>query len=224
MPTEAIHVLGYLDMRVDEGPPRSALKCFKASLVFFEQVTGVEEKDKVSIKPLVVNGYKEVLLRAAQGRLLPPSTPLLKLLWSMERSELGVLRFDDHHGFHPHQLVLDGRGLTAAAGLRPLFISRSSWVGGRYWMDAGLELMNKFMNFELDYLLPSPSSDGFGHRPKPLVHDDASILSKSIFRRLRDPSLPVSLLLQPRVAEACWTERGARSFIPTAQGPLQTRA
>ena len=68
MPTEAIHVLDYLDMRVAEGALRSALKCFKASLAFFEQVTGVEEKDKVSIKPLVVNSYKEVLLRASQGR------------------------------------------------------------------------------------------------------------------------------------------------------------
>ena len=64
---EAIHVLDYLDMRVAEGALLSALKCFKASLAFFEQVTGVEEKDKVSIKPLVVNSYKEVLLRASQG-------------------------------------------------------------------------------------------------------------------------------------------------------------
>ena len=56
----------YLDTRLAEGAPRSALKCFKVSLAFFEQATGVEEKDKLSTKPLVVNGYKEVLLRAAQ--------------------------------------------------------------------------------------------------------------------------------------------------------------
>ena len=31
----------------------------------------------MSIKPLVLNGYKEVLLRAAQGRHPPPSTPPL---------------------------------------------------------------------------------------------------------------------------------------------------
>ena len=101
--------------------------------------------------------------------------------------------------------------------LRPLFISRSSWVGERSWMDTGLELMNKFMISERDYLLPSPSSDGFGYRPKPLIHDDdASILSKTIFRRLRDPSPPASLLLHTRVAKAFWTEHDGRSFIPTA--------
>ena len=71
MPTEAIHVLGYLDMRVAEGAPRSALKCFKAWLAFCEQATGVEEKDKVSIKPWVVNRFQEVLLRASQGRPFP---------------------------------------------------------------------------------------------------------------------------------------------------------
>ena len=106
---------------------------------------------------------KEVLLRAAQGR---PSRqaprPLLKLLWSMERFILseaalpflrvhtwwkclqswGVLRFDDHHGFHLHQFVLDGRRFGGdfaqdqddgvegkEVSLRPFFISRSSWVG-----------------------------------------------------------------------------------------------
>ena len=83
-------------------------------------------------------------------------------------------------------------------------------------MDTGLELMNKFMNFERDYLFPSPCSDGFGYRPKLLIHDDASILSKTIFRQLRDASPSASLLLHPRVAEAYWTEHGGRSFIPTA--------
>ena len=39
-------------------------------------------------------------------------------------------------------------------------------------MDAGLELMNKFMNFEHDYLLPSPSSDGFGYRCLHSLTDD----------------------------------------------------
>ena len=83
-------------------------------------------------------------------------------------------------------------------------------------MDIGLELMNKCMNFECGYVLPSPSSDGFGYRPKPLIHDDASILPKTIFRQLRDPFFPTSLLPHPRVAEAYWTEHGGRSFIPTA--------
>ena len=91
-------------------------------------------------------------------------------------------------------------------------------------MDTGLELMNKFMNFERDCLLPSPSSDGFGYRPKPLIHDDASILSKTLFRRLRDPSPPTSLLMHPLpVAETCWTEHGGRSFIPTAGASMGLR-
>ena len=146
MPTEAFHVLDYLDMRVAEGAPR------------------VEEKDKVSIKPLVVNSCKEVLLRASQGRRNRQAPrPFYKLLWSMERFILNeasppflrvfawwkclqswvVLRFDDHHGFRLHQLVLDGRCLTSTlhgtkttaegkeVSLRPLLISRSSWVGER---------------------------------------------------------------------------------------------
>ena len=82
MPTEAIRVLDYLDMRVAGGAPRSALKCFKASLAFFEQITGVEVKDKESIKPLVVNGCREVLLRGHLHQKTPRS--LLKLLWSTE--------------------------------------------------------------------------------------------------------------------------------------------
>ena len=149
---------------VAEGAPRSELKCFKASLAFFR--AGNEEKDKVSIKQLVVNSFEEVLLRASQGRPFFPTGTTLQS-W-------GVVRFDDHHGFHPRQLVLDGRGLTATlhrtkttgegkeGSLRPLCISRSSWVGGRSWVETGLELMNKFMNFVRDHLWPSPSSDGFG--------------------------------------------------------------
>ena len=63
----------------------------------------------------------------------------------------------------------------------PLHLSQL--VGRR--AHAGLELVNKFMNFERDYLLPSRSSDGFGYRPKPphsrrrlhLLKDDLSATS-----------------------------------------------
>ena len=78
MPTEAFHVLDYLDMRVAEGAPRSTLSCSKASFAFFEHLTGVEDKDKVSVKSLVVNGHKEVLLRAAQGGPPTGTTPPLE--------------------------------------------------------------------------------------------------------------------------------------------------
>ena len=88
-------------------------------------------------------------------------------------------------------------------------------------MDTRLELMNKFMKISSGTTsCPHLPPTVLAISPKPLIHDDASILSKTNFRQLRDPSPPASPLLHPRVAEAYWTEHGGRSFIPTARASV----
>ena len=94
----------------------------------------------------------------------------------------GTLRFSDHRGLRPADVMLDSEGLVArltrsktigsdrAITMRLVVISKGAFVQSPSWMVTSWQLLTQEAAFDRDFLLPSPT-DGFrGCRHKELKY------------------------------------------------------
>ena len=137
--TEAEHLLGYFDLKVEEGLARTTLSSLLASLCFLEEAGEVEKQDRLCESPALANAVKELGRAAAEeaakkdaeSKGQAPQLPLV-LLVDLERVVLdprrttfqrafaafrllrhwGSLRWDDTQGLPPSSLEWRARGVT----------------------------------------------------------------------------------------------------------------
>ncbi len=105
------------------------------------------------------------------------------LAWYMLTAAWGTLRFDDHRGWPSGQLVEDdggwdiGLGRTKTTGrgkkveVRPLTVSKSSWLKCANWFKTGYQLLQAEAPFPRDYLLPVPGSS-VTFKPRELRYEE----------------------------------------------------
>ena len=211
----------YLQVRYSEPCVRGSLKLVHSSYIFLQEVAGVE--DKLTDSAMYAVSLKELMSQASPGR--PPRqaprfpTILLAafeetvcsadkpvfvrvLSWWLLVQSWGTLRFDDHRGLMPRDVIVSATGLQARLtrskvsgsdkhlNFRTVIIHSSAYVQCKGWLTVGWDLLLRGAPHERDYLLPAPSNNFPGFKTKELKYSTAfavqtHIISTACFRGLR---------------------------------------
>ena len=106
---------------------------------------------------------------------------------------LGTLRFDDHRGLLPRDVILSEMGLQARLtrskvsgsdkhlNFRAVIIHSSAFVHRKDWLAVGWGLLLKEAPHERDCLLPAPSNNFRGFKTKELKYPTASAVQTHYF-------------------------------------------
>ena len=187
----------YLQVRYSEPCVRGALKLVHSSYIFLQEVAGIEDKltdsamYAVSLKELLSQAspgrpprqaprFPTILLAAFEEMVLSVDKPVFVrvLSWWLLVQSWGTLRFDDHRGLLPRDVILSEMGLQAKLtrskvsgsdkhlNFRAVIIHSSAYVHRKYWLAVGWGLLLKEAPYERDYLLPAPSNNFRGFKPR----------------------------------------------------------
>ena len=132
--TCAEHVVEYLQVRLSEPTCRGGIKGAHQAMCFFEEVSGIAEPDRWTSAAVYLLAKKEILASALPGGV-PRQAPLFPTVMLSSLEELvmdasvftyfringwwillqswGTLRFSDHRGIAPAQVMVDEQGFTA---------------------------------------------------------------------------------------------------------------
>ena len=110
---------------------------------------------------------------------------------------------------------------------RPVYVEYISYVYRADWLLTGYRLQQEFGDYPRDYLLPTPTANGFGYIAKPLGYVDVAAISHRVMSELVVPSdviagdaVPMNTpLLHQELARSYWREHSWRAFLPSAAGP-----
>ena len=236
-----------LQVRYSEPCVWGALKLVHSSYIFLQEVAGIE--DKLTDSAMYAVSLKELLSLASPGRppRQAPRFPTILLAafedmvqsadkpvfvrvfsWWLLVQSWGTLRFDDHRGLLPRDVILTEMGLQAKLtrskvsgsdkhlNFRAVIIHSSAYVQRKDWLAVGWDLLLKEAPYERDYLLPAPSNNFRGFKTKELKYQTAfavqtHIISTACYRGLR-------------VFEAStghyYTPHSGRNFMPSAASVL----
>ena len=117
--------------------------------------------------------FTVVILGALEGNVASLDTPIFwrVLSWWMLLQSWATLRFDDHRGMVPSDLVVSENGLVGRLtrskvsgpdkklNYRLLIVHSSAYVQHKDWLVSGWELLKKEAPYSRDYLLPAPSNN-----------------------------------------------------------------
>ena len=180
----------YMQIRLSEPCVRGALKLTHSAFVFMQEVAGLTEKltedalYMVTKKELPVAAlpgrpprqaprYPTILLAALEETVTSPEAPKYWriMAWWLLLQSWGTLRFDDHRGILPGDVVVDCKGLSAKLtrslfsgpdkrwNFRLVIVVPDAYVHQKQWLCTGWNLLLESAPFERDYLLPSPTSN-----------------------------------------------------------------
>ena len=231
----------YLQVRYSEPCVRGSLKLVHSSYIFLQEVAGVEVKltdsamYAVSLKELMSRAspgsqprqaprFTTILLAAFEETVLSADKPVFVLLVQ----SWGTLRFDDHRGLLPRDVILSATGLQARLtrskvsgsdkhlNFRTVIIHSSAYVQCKDWLAVGWDLLLKGAPHERDYLLPAPSNNFRGFKTKELKYPTAfavqtHILSTACYRGLR--------VFEGSTGHY-YTPHSGRNFMPSAAAVL----
>ena len=237
-------LIEYLQVRYSEPCVRGALKLVHSSFIFLQEVAGIE--DKLTDTALYSVSLKELLSQASPGRQAPRFPTILLgafedmvlsadkpvfvrvLSWWLLVQSWGTLRFDDHRGLLPRDVVVSDMGLQAKLtrskvsgsenhlNFRAVIIHSSAFVHRKDWLAVGWRLLLKEAPFERDYLLPAPSNNFRGFKTKELRYPTAfavqtHIISTACYRGLR--------VFEGSTGHY-YTPHSGRNFMPSAAAVL----
>ena len=140
----------------------------------------------------------------------------------------GTMRFDDHRGLLPRDVILSEMGLQARLtrskvsgsdkhlNFRTVIIHSSAYVQRKDWLAVGWDLLLKEAPHERDYLLPAPSNNFRGFKTKELKYSTAfavqtHVISTSCYRGLR--------VFEGSTGHY-YTPHSGRNFVPSAAAVL----
>ncbi len=148
------------------------------------------------------------------------------LSWYMLTAAWGTLRFDDHRGWPSGQLAVDDGGWdvglqrtkTTGRGkkveVRPLSISKESWLVHENWFITGFRLLQAEAPFSRDYLLPVPGASST-FKPRELRYEEYVGRMRWILS-----GLLVSGDVLGEEAAMGITAHSWRSFVPSAAAAI----
>ena len=179
-----------MQVRLSEPCVRGALKLTHSAYVFMQEVAGINSKltedalYTVSKKELLVAAlpgcqprqaprYTAVLLAALEDTVTSAEAPKywrITAWWLLLQSWV-TLRFDDHRGILPGEVVMDDKGFSARLtrskvsgpdkhlNYRLVVVVPDAYVQHKTWLTTGWQLLQSSAPFVRDYLLPSPTSN-----------------------------------------------------------------
>ena len=240
-------LIEYLQVRYSEPCVRGALKLVHSSYIFLQEVAGIEDKltdtalYSVSLKELLSQAspgkpprlaprFPTILLAAFEDMVLSTDKPVFVrvLSWWLLVQSWGTLRFDDHRGLLPRDVILSEMGLQARLtrskvsgsdkhlNFRAVIIHYSAYVQRKDWLAVGWGLLLKEAPHERDYLLPAPSNNFHGFKTKELKYSTAfavqtHIISTACYRGLR--------VFESSTGHY-YTPHSGRNFMPSAAAVL----
>ena len=148
--------------------------------------------------------FPTILLAAFEDMVLSADKPAFVRVfsgWLLVQS-WGALRFDDHRGLLPRDVILSEMGLQAKLtrskvsgsdrylNFQAVIIHSSAYVQRKDWLAVGWGLLLKEAPHERDHLLPAPSNTFRGFKTKELKYQTAfavqtHIISTACYRGLR---------------------------------------
>ena len=189
MPTKPTDVTRYLEIRAAGACTASVIKRTVAALRFFELAACIHPDRRIG-KDAWLHAQSEALIRERRSEAREPRQaprPPLAMLLGLEQyvvQELnptvlrcyawwklvscwGTLRYDDHRGFEPTKLKLNGKGAlvtkltrTKTTGkdkkvqCRLLVVAGEAYLAEDNWLCVGLALWKETAPWERDFLLP----------------------------------------------------------------------
>lgn len=254
-PLQVWEILEYVEARVSEPCRKTTLRSFHSALSFMERAGGVRTSEGFASDPLVLGALEEAALTVAGGTVKPrrPATrePVLFTVaremivaddeaprydrlycwWQLVKT-WGSLRFDDHRGMLPRDLMITANGLngvlsrtkTSGAGKAtetlPIFISSHAYLYFPDWLSVGFALWNEISDAR-DYFLVMPSPDRQGTIPAEVRYTDAVAISRVLLRETRCilwregiPCWDEEPLLES-LAVSLWSEHSCRASLPS---------
>ena len=150
------------------------------------------------------------------------------LSWWLLVQSWGTLRFDDHRGLLPRDVVVSDMGFQAKLtrfkvsgsdkhlNFRAVIIHSSACVHRKDWLAVGWRLLLKEAPLERDYLLPATSNNFRGFKTKELRYPTAfvvqiHIISTACYRGLR--------VFEGSTGHY-YTPHSGRNFMPSAAAVL----
>ena len=261
-PADAADVLEYIEARASEPCHKTTLQSFHLALAFVERAGGIRASEGLAGDPIVVGALEEVTLAVTGGRVKPRRPALREpVIFTVVREMMVVddsaefydriycwwllvktwasLRFDDHRGLIPGDLMLTSHGLsgvlsrtkTSGAGKAtetlPVYVSSEAYVFQASWLSVGYFLWEQVPG-KRDYFLVMPSADRSGTTAAEVRYPDAVAISRAILRGSPSivwqegrPSWGSGPLLEP-TSVALWTEHSARASVPSWADCLAT--
>ena len=248
-PTSFDQLSEFLQVRLSEPCNRGALKGTHQSFVFLEEMVGTPAQERLTGSALYGVIYRELLASAQPGRptkqaprILSPMLSLLEQLvmdvtspmylrvysWWMLLQNWATLRFSDHRGLNPSEVVFrEGSfharltrsktiGQDKTITSKPLVVDASCFLSHREWLTKGWSLLQGMANFPRDYLMPAPASHCQSCRKLELRYDAAFAIQNKVLRTLARDGVPVFHSSSTRF----WTPHSGRTFLPSATAAL----
>jgi len=218
-PVNPLHLVEYLQARADEPCGLSALQSVAELFVFAEGCRGVPPGSRLVDDPYYAAYRKELgVQHAGAGHLGTRKAPRLPVPFviALEREVVeesaqafyrayawwqlltiwGSLRFDDHRGLAPAQVVLrDGcltgtlsRTKTTGPGKRVqalhVVIAADAYIMYPEWLSKGWDLWAHLAPFIRDYFLPRPTPDLDGALPIEMTYGESAWLLRGLLSGL----------------------------------------
>ena len=151
--------------------------------------------------------------------------------WWMLLQNWATLRFSDHRGLNPSEVVFrEGSFHARQARLtrsktigqdktitsKPLVVDASCFLSHREWLTKGWSLLQGMANFPRDYLMPAPASHCQSCRKLELRYDAAFAIQNRVLRTLAWDGVPVFHSSSTRF----WTPHSGRTFLPSGTAAL----
>ena len=169
--------------------------------------------------------FPTILLAAFEETVFSADKPVFVrvLSWWLLVQSWGTLRFDDHRGLLPRDVIVLATGLQARLtrskvsgsdkhfNFRTVIIHSSAYVQCKGWLAVGWDLLLKGAPHERDYLLPAPSNNFRGFKTKELKYSTAFAVQTHIISTACNRGL--------RVFEGS-TGHSGRNFMPSAAAVL----
>ena len=251
-PSEASHLVGYLQARAQEPSTRGGLKAAHQAMRFFEEITAIREQGRLTDSAVYVLAKKEILAAALPGGF-PKQAPrfptavlaalegvvsdqsvvqyfriyswwILVLCW-------GTLRFSDHRGIRPADVSLDSEGFVAK-------LTRSKTIGRDRAVSMRLVVICKgafvqsssWMVTGWELLKQAAAFDRDCLLPSPTDgfrgcrrKELKYVIGSAVqFRVLSSLKVDGKQLFEHKVAQH-WTPHSGRNYLPSATGALSER-
>ena len=112
--------------------------------------------------------------------------------WWLLLQAWGTLRFDDHRGLLPADVVVDQSGMTAklsrtkvtgpdkSVGYRIVVVDAAAYLQHKEWMRTGWSVLCMAAPFERDYMLPTPTSNLRGCKCAELQYHTAFAIQSQV--------------------------------------------
>ena len=206
-PTELHDFTGYLQARQSEPCTRGALKGAHKALVFMEEVAGVTAQARITTSSLYLVIQKKLLANSIPGRptrqaprmfmsmlaaleeltVNDKALPYYRVYaWWILLQSWGTMRFSDHRGLMPTDVLVTGNSMTAKltrskttgddkdVAFRMVHIASCCFLVSPSWLSTGWFLLKSLADFPRDFLLPAPASNCTGCLRKELRYDIGS--------------------------------------------------